>query len=95
MKDIFFRPEAEVDLEDIWDYTYEMWGRGQANQYVGQIRTFIESVAAGRRQLTSVARIRQGYKRGLVGRHAVFFRVDEQTVTVVRILHQRMDVQRL
>jgi toxin ParE1/3/4 len=33
-----------------------------------------------------------GLRRALVGSHVVFFREDAAAVTVVRVLHQSMDV---
>lgn len=38
--------------------------------------------------------VRPGYRKALSGRHVLFYRQGAQGVEVVRILHQRMDVDR-
>jgi toxin ParE1/3/4 len=38
--------------------------------------------------------LRPGYRKYLVGSHVLFYRVTNTDVVVVRILHQRMDVER-
>jgi len=45
-------------------------------------------------QFRTGSRAWPGLRRALVGSHVVFFREDEAAVTVVRVLHQRMDVGR-
>jgi plasmid stabilization system protein ParE len=39
--------------------------------------------------------VQAGLRRALAGSHVVFFREDAEAVTVVRVLHQRMDVGRV
>jgi toxin ParE1/3/4 len=34
-------PQAENDLDTIWDYSYSQWGRLQANGYVTEIHSAI------------------------------------------------------
>ena len=38
--------------------------------------------------------IRPAYRRGAVGSHFIYFRVEAYGIAVIRILHQRMDVSR-
>jgi toxin ParE1/3/4 len=38
--------------------------------------------------------VRPGYRRYSVGSHVLFYRVSAAATVVVRILHQRMDVER-
>ena len=45
MKEVSFRPKAEADIDAIWDYTFEAWGRSQANRYAEGIRAAINAVA--------------------------------------------------
>ena len=63
-----------------------------------RLRAMIEErslgVASGQRASRSVDDIAPGLRRALVGSHVMFFREDDAAVTVVRVLHQRMDVGR-
>ena len=90
-------PLALADLSDIWDYSYGNWGADQADTYVLAIHAACEelaqTLAKGRPGGQSAERIRKGYRKYLIGSHVIFFRLQPRdTVEVVRILHQRMDV---
>ena len=87
-------PEAESDLDDIWNYTTETWSGAQADKYILDIISDIENVALGVRQGRGCDDIRQGYFKLLSGSHVVFFKLRGETMDIVRILHQRMDFNR-
>ena len=95
MKSVVFRPEAEADIEAIWDYTIEIWGRDQANFYIREIRAVIEAVADGRRPSVVAQGVRTGYRKVQIARHVAFLRESAEVVEVVRVLHERMDVGRV
>ena len=95
MKDLIISPAAASDLTRIWYYTLEMWGRTQADRYVGDISATFEDVAAGRVVPKSAAVVRAGYVKVNVGRHVVFLKEFPERIEVVRVLHERMDVGRL
>ena len=90
-------PLALADLSDIWDYSYSNWGAVQADAYVLAIHAACEelakTLAKGRAGGQSAEHIRAGYRKHLVGSHVIFFRCQPRdSVEVVRILNQRMDV---
>lgn len=90
-------PLALADLSDIWDYSFSNWGADQADAYVLAIHAACETLATalakGRPGGQSAEHIRAGYRKQLVGSHVIFFRCQTRdTVEVVRILNQRMDV---
>jgi len=95
MKRLEITRAAEVDLRGVWLYTHETYGTQQANQYVGAIRQRIDGLLTGRTASRPAFEVRPGLRRTLVGRHVVFFREDDNAVTVLRVLHQRMDVGRV
>ncbi len=56
--------------------------------------TLIDRAAANLR-IDERATIRPGYRKASAGSHTLFYRVTgEGTIDVVRVLHQRMDVDR-
>lgn len=86
-------PAARADLDGIWDYTEQNWGRTQAERYINEIRAACEALVSGARQGRSAEAIRKGYFKLAVGSHFLFYRLaSDGAVDVVRILHQRMDV---
>jgi toxin ParE1/3/4 len=86
-----FSPLAEIDLEEIWRYTLRNWSLEQADRYHGQIMAAIEDLAAGVKIGRPVS-VRAGYFKHPVGSHFVFYRQSDSSLNVIRILHQRMDV---
>ncbi len=94
MTRVVLSPAALADLGDIWDYTAEHWGVEQADHYVGDIRKACEGLAGGTR-ISRPVTVRAGYRKSLVGSHTLFFKTNERDeIVIVRVLHQRMDVER-
>jgi toxin ParE1/3/4 len=93
MYHVLVLPSAEADLDDIAIYTKARCGKHQARRYVSGLRHDIEGLA----QFPSMhpayeSQLGQFRKLGS-GEHLIFYMVCESTVEVVRILHNRMDVE--
>jgi toxin ParE1/3/4 len=91
VKDFVLSPAAELDLDDVWDYSAENWGLNQAERYIRMIQDTIIGLAQGTQPSQSAGHVRAGYRRVLVGSHVVFFKETSELIDVIRILHQRMD----
>jgi toxin ParE1/3/4 len=88
-------PAAQADLEQIWGYTHDRWGVDQAEEYLRELQRAIERAAANQRIDRACDEIRPGYRKLPAGSHLLFYRVNaEGVIDVVRVLHQRMDVDR-
>ena len=88
-------PAARADLEQIWDYTRDRWNDDQAEKYVRTIQRAIERVADNPLIGQSCDDVRAGYRRHAVGSHTLYYRITANgLIDVVRVLHQRMDVDR-
>jgi toxin ParE1/3/4 len=86
-------PAAQSDLEHIWDYTRQRWDADQAEEYLRELQRAIERAAANPRVGRSCDEIRPGYLKLVAGSHMLFYRVTaDGAIDVVRVLHQRMDV---
>lgn len=95
MSGFVLSPAARADLEAIWRYTAGRWGTDQAERYLRLIQTACEALAQGRQIGRSAEDVRAGYYHAEVGSHILFFRLGEAgVIDVVRILHQRMDIDR-
>lgn len=92
-KNLTFRlsPLAEADLEEIWLYTFRQWSLEQADDYHRGIIRAIEGLAS-RRNVWQKSTIRNGYWKYPVGKHVVFFRNPDGFLDVIRILHEKMDM---
>jgi toxin ParE1/3/4 len=87
-------PRAQADIDDIWDYTVECWGERQAALYLKLIKATVDAVAKDPGVGRNCDDVRPGVRRYQVGAHVVFYRVFGTAIVVVRVLHQRMDVER-
>jgi len=88
-------PAAQADLEQIWDYSCERWSVDQAEKYVRGIQRAIERVVDNPLIGQSCEEVRAGYRRHGVGSHSLYYRIASgDLIDVVRVLHQRMDVDR-
>ncbi len=84
-------PRARTDLEEIWLYTLQAWSLDQADSYVRDIINVFEDLANGAKSGRPVD-IRDGYLKYPVGSHMIYYRQSPSHIDIVRILHQRMDV---
>lgn len=86
---------ASQDLEHIWLYTFENWSIEQADRYINLIMDEIEYIALKPDSGFEFGAVRKGYYRSRVKSHIIFYRIDQKmdTVEIIRILHQRMDIE--
>jgi len=87
-------PAAERDLESIWKYTREEWGLEQAERYIDLLTEALQVLADSPKSAPACDHIRAGYRRRLVERHTVYFRIMDYGIAVIRVLHDRMDPPR-
>ena len=87
--------EASRDLENIWLYTYETWSEEQADRYYNLLLDEIEFVAEKPQSGKDHGHIRGGYFRTRVKSHYIFYRINlrKNQIEIIRILHQRMDIE--
>lgn len=89
------RDEAVRDLEKIWVYTFENWSVDQADRYYKLIMSEIEFITDNFFAGKSVEHIKEGYRASKVKSHLIFYkRGTDDTLEVVRILHERMDIEK-
>ncbi|MCF6321830.1 MAG: type II toxin-antitoxin system RelE/ParE family toxin [Rhizobiaceae bacterium] len=94
MRKLLFSPAALNDLDGIYDYTFENWGIDQAEHYVRELHGTCNNLASGNITGRNVDFIRQGYFKKPCGSHFVFYKYSNPKILeVIRILHQRMDIE--
>ena len=86
-----FTRSAKEDLLDIWLYTSEVWGAAQADRYQDDLQGCCERIAAGVAHVRPVPSI-DGVKSHHCRHHYVFFVERTQTVVVIAVIHERMDL---
>jgi toxin ParE1/3/4 len=85
--------EAHSDIEEIWTYTVENWSIEQADRYfhliIDEINFICKNTTAGR----PMDYVKEGYRASKVKSHLIFYRIVNDKVEIIRILHERMDIE--
>jgi toxin ParE1/3/4 len=86
--------EALSDLKSIARYTQKTWGKRQRNDYLSLLDTSFHALATEPLMGRDCGKVRDGYRKYQVGKHVIFYRIcDTNSIEVVRILHERMDIE--
>ena|SRR5579863_8766422 len=83
---------AKEDIRDLLSYTLATWGESQLAKY----RTSIDDALQGilRNPCAGRPSVKPALKVIAAGHHRIFYRTIDDTIYVVRILHERMDTSR-
>ncbi|WP_089939106.1 type II toxin-antitoxin system RelE/ParE family toxin [Candidatus Entotheonella palauensis] len=84
---------AREDLRSIGRHTQAAWGREQRSRYLGRLDAAFRALAEFPEMGQACDDIREGYRKYHVGRHLIFYRQSSVGITVIRILHDRMDIE--
>ena len=82
---------ARKDIVAIKKWTFQNFGSAQAKNYVRQIERVMILIAENPGLAKDASEINPGLSRTLAGSHIVCFRIADEGVNVVRVLHARMD----
>ncbi len=84
---------ARADLRRIYAYTFGKWGEPQADTYLDALRQAMDRIAIGLTTATPLRSRHPDMFKLRQGRHLVIFqRRDDERILVVRVLHERMDI---
>ncbi len=86
--------KALEDINNIWIYTAENWSVEQADRYYNLIIDEIEYIVDNLDMARNFGKIRKSYRYSKVKSHLIFFKKDKANeIEVVRILHERMNIE--
>ena len=83
---------ADKDLEDIFDYTFDEFGYDQAEKYLLEIEEIFQNLIAN----PQIGKKRDEIKQGLYSfpkdNHIIFYRILDNHIRIVRVLHGSRDI---
>jgi toxin ParE1/3/4 len=85
---------ARRDLAGIWSYTQSNWDVRQADRYLDLLAARIVWLTGNPNMWTARSDIRDGLFSYSEGRHLIIFKETSGMLTVIRVLHDRMDIRR-
>ena len=83
---------AEEDLTDIWVYTAKVWSLAQADTYLDEIASAIQTLTEHPQIGHNRDDLKKGYRALTVNQHIVFYKVLEDEIQIIRVLHKCVDV---
>ena len=89
---LVWSPGAENDLRDIWRYFVRVASREVADRLLREIRSAAEKARQHPLAWRARDEIMLGLRSILVHPYVVFYRVKEDAVEIVRVLHQRRNL---
>jgi len=92
MVELRLTPEANADLEDITLYSLDQFGRATADRYLSAFESAFEILERYPESGAVYVGIEPDVRWTRCGSHRIFYRAEEDIVTVVRVLHFARDV---
>lgn len=86
------RALAREDLEKIWIYTNQEWGRTQADDYLQSLISRFDWLANAPQSGRKRDDIKAGYYCFPEGMHLIFYTIQNNTIDIIGIPHQQMDI---
>ena len=86
---------AQKDIDEIADYSLQNHGEERTALYLEELHDKFDHIVLNPSLGTRRTDIREGLYSRVHQRHTIFYRMDGEAITVLRVLHQSRDVQRV
>lgn len=96
MAKINLTKKAKIDLEEIWEYTYETWSGKQADKYYNELIEKCQEIKNDFKQSKDYSTLFPNLKGYKVSKHIIFYRLLDKgkKIEITRILHEKMDLKK-
>lgn len=91
MREVRLTPQAEAEVAEVRRYSRRAWGAVQAKRYLTGLGQRFREIAAGTATHRD-AEIGNGYRRCRYQRHIIIFKEERDSVRIVHVFHDRMDI---
>jgi toxin ParE1/3/4 len=83
---------AQQDIISIRNYTMETWGKAQTGKYLNLLEQRLEWLANEPALGKKRNEVKEGYISFPEGRHIIFYRIAENGIEVMGVIHQSEDI---
>jgi len=94
MADYELSIKADQDLTEIYIYSFNNFGESKADSYFLGLDECLLKLAENPNLCRKIDYIRSGYFRYEYVSHSIFYKIKEDGIVVMRILHGSMDTER-
>jgi toxin ParE1/3/4 len=88
-------PQSDKDIESILFYTRLSWGEKQMEKYAQEIYQTLDRVALLPEIGSLASFLTNNIRKILVGKHLIFYQVQDDTVWILRVLDSNMDIEEI
>jgi len=81
--------KAQSDLDDIYTNGFYHWGEMRADLYYDKFISRFDELAEQPKRYQVVDNIRASYRRSVCGVHSIYYRIQTNTVEIMRILRSQ------
>lgn len=92
---VFLSPEADSDLDEILQFTLDIWGPTQMSRYSTRLNAGLQLLCAQPAMGRSRDDLCPGCRSFQIAEHVAFYVDSKAGIQVLRLAHKRMDVERL
>ncbi len=82
---------AELDLEEIWHYTFKTWSLQQADDYQDILFNGMQSISNNISLIKIITLNNVNYYYYPIAHHIIFFHLNNHELFIIRILHKKMN----
>lgn len=83
---------VDQDLVDIWLYTFDEWGEKQADKYLDDLETAIKLLAEQPLISRNCTELDPPVRIHHHGHHLIVYLALDDGISIIRVLHESMDV---
>ncbi|MGI9363364.1 MAG: type II toxin-antitoxin system RelE/ParE family toxin [Parasphingorhabdus sp.] len=87
-------PTARADLRRIGRETVNRWGEAQKERYLAKITARIKTLAFQPNIGTARDDLDRGVRSAVAGKHLLLYRIIDDRVHILRVVHQNRDLKR-
>ncbi len=91
----FTTRKADDDLKEIYRYTLRSWGIKQARSYNKTLEAMFDMLSQNPSMGKTRSDIREGYRSFVKGQHVIFYRMRDDNILILRVLHSARDIKLL
>ncbi len=85
-------PKAIKDLEIIYEYTLQQWGFVQADNYQDLLFDSMQFIVRNPETGINYPYKKGNFRKLIPYKHLIFYRIEGRKCIIVRVLHEKMDV---
>jgi len=87
-----FSEAAAEDIEIIFERSVTDFGLNQTELYYSSLKKCFDLLDNNQQMGSEATDVKSGYHRFIHQSHVIFYRISDEGIFIIRILHKRMDI---